>query len=366
VRKSVLVGAGLLSVATLAVIGIARAAQKTMLPSISTERRHALLVGMARMRPISSVVAYQGAIPGRSLAVEARPTTPASWEQSALSWVEKMSADGYSIAFWDDGDASHTALVAFGPEDEAAMAPYGARGKAGWSMLLGPKQFEKVLAGESRQDLLEGIVRQNADGTPTGLGGFEHFAAAAGPIPGWHFEVLTDKLSSSPVKGQRYMGVLSGALKGRAIVEGFFQGFEGGKGQLLVDRIVEVQDEPAPEKGLYDLYEDAKIPSTTTLQKPLWQALDPTSVSARSIDITKIPKAGQSTYLAIREANPLGRAVMIIQGTVLPAEPGDDPLELRISAGDPVTIKRGGKDVAYPPLMFVTPEFLIDPSSLAN
>lgn len=336
-----------------------------MLPSVEAERRHSLLVAMARMRPVASVVAYQGAVPGRSLAVEARPTTPASWEQSALSWVERMSADGYSIAFWDDGDASHTALVAFAPDEEAAMAPYGARGKAGWSLLLGPKQFERVLAGESRQDLLEGIVRHNADGTPTGAG-LEHFAAAAGPIPGWHFDVLTDKMSSSPVKGQRYMGLLSGSLKGRAIVEGAFQGFEGGKGQLLVDRIVEVQDDPAPEKGLYELYEDAKIPSASVLQPPRWTAMDPTSVSARALDITKRPKAGQSVYVAIREANPLGRAVMIVQGTVLPAEEGDDPLEMRISAGDPVTIKRGGKDTAYPPLMFVSPDFLIDPSSLAN
>lgn len=362
VKKSLMVGTGLLILGALTVVGLARGAQQTMLPPIKGERRRMILASLARARPVGTVLGQPGAIPGHSLAAEVRPTTPPGWDQTALAWVERQSNDGLYVAYWDDGSDVRVSLVAFDPAEEPQLAAHAAAsGTPGWAMLLEPKGFDKALAGESREDLMNGVIRFDASGQPLAHG-IEQYASI--PVPGWSFAPLTEKMSSSPQKGKRYMGVLTGALKGRAIVEGVFQGLESGRGQLMVDRVVEVQEEPAPDKGLYELYDEAKIPAIQVLEQPRWETLDPTSVSARAVD--KVPSAGSKVYLAVREANPLGRAVLVIDGTLMPAQPGDDPGEVRVSAGDPVLVRRGGKDVAYPPLMFVNPAALIDASSLPN
>jgi hypothetical protein len=163
VDKKILIGAGVLGVAALAVYGIAKAAKRELLPTLAPDHRQALLSALARMRPIQATVSVPGGDPERTTAVELRPTPPGSWDESALAWVERMNRDGYAVAFWEGDDAIHAVLTAFTDAEEKGLATYAHDGsKAGWVMLLLPRTFDHALEGQSKQDLLNGVVRKPA------------------------------------------------------------------------------------------------------------------------------------------------------------------------------------------------------------
>lgn len=371
-KASTILGVGL-GLGVLALAGFVWGASREMLRAIPSAKRKDVLRAMARMRAVGPGTT-PGSFPDRSFNVEYRPTTPSDWSESILSWIEARNMEGYSIAYWEAEDPTKTTVVAFRPEEEKALAGlrYQGTDHPGWVTLLDPKQFTKVMAGESRDELLRGVPALRAVTETILRGPLPTIPTAetyqSGPTGSWTFDPLLEHIKVDPEKGERFQARLSATKGGSAIVEGAFEGWASGRGQLKVDRIVEVIEKPEPEKGTYEMYDEKKIAAQTLLQRPQWGVLDPTAVAARTYDppLASRPPAGSRVLVAIRETNPLGRAVLVVDGTVLPAEPGDAPTSVRVSAGDPVRIIRSGKDAAYPPSFVVDAAALVDPASLTT
>lgn len=358
------VGVGL---GILAVAGYVWGRSDKLLRAVPTDKRASVLIQMARMRPVSVQMAVPGLIPGRSQTAEARPTTPGSWSESVLSWIEAASQAGFYVAYWEQEDPNHTVFVAFTPEEEASLAAhrYKGPGQPGWLLLLEPKEFWTILAGENREDLLKGKVSPIR--TLAEAGTHATYAVEAVDPTGVFVPLSGLKqasLSSPAIKGRRYQGVLRRG-DAEAVVEGVYQGIgPNGKGQLLVERIVRAITETPPPKGLYQLEVTEKDMSNPYLQTPVWGVLHPTSVSLSAFDPSPSAKpVGKRVILAVRETNGLGQAVLVIDGTALPAEPGDGD-DVRISTGDFIKKVRSADDVALPPLLLAPLDMLVDPASL--
>jgi len=363
--RHVVIGVGV-GLGILAVAGYVYARSETMLRAVPSDKRRDVLIQMARMRPIGLQMAVPGVIPGRSLTVQSRPTTPKIWADSALSWIEAKNEEGYAIAYWEQEDPNNTVFVAFTPGEEQSLAAHRYKGPSepGWVMLLEPKEFWVMLHGEDRNDLLKGKVSPIRNLLEQGAATY----AVEAVDPTGTFLPLSGlkepSLSSAATRGRRYMGVLHRG-DDEAVVEGVYQGIgPNGKGQILVDRIVRSVTETPPPKGLYQMNVTDKDHTNPYLQTPLWAVLHPTAVSLSAFSPPPESKpVGKRVILAVRESNGLGQAVLVIDGTVLPEEEGDGT-DVRVATGEFVKKVRGGDDVAMPPVLLAPLDMVVDPASL--
>ena len=435
-----------LGLGVLAIAGFVWGVSEEMLRAIPSDKRADVLRRMARMRPVGAS-ALPGGPADRSVAVEYRATAPGDWSQSILSWVERMNEEGYSIAYWEAEDPSKTTVVAFRPEEEKALAAHRYRGATspGWVLLLDPRQFTKLMGGESHEDLLRGtaavplpggrsLFSEFGDGRAPG-GVFSEFAELGeGRRPGGVAQVApwelvatanTKPMGSYPRIGDRYQADARFHYDGgtpqhyqdtweRSIVEGVWRGPEDENGgSLLVDRVVQtfksepyggdekylkkaawaedavdfVGAQPAPLGMIYQVptkdrqlrdndlrVKDGLIKKSQAaewkdnrqfLQVPTWAVLDPTSVSARTFDppLKVAPSLGKKVTFAIRETNPWGNAVLVVDGVVMQADADTPARSVRVGTDSIVRRVRGDKDTVIPKYVYVPIDQLVDPDA---
>lgn len=379
---------GVLVVGGLAAAGFAYTAYDETLRSVPSESRKAMLVQIARMRPLNVVSALPGSISGRTKTAEARPTTPTAWGDSILSWIEQMNNDGYAIAYWEAGEADHLTVAAFLPNEEPELAKHPFRmDSPGWLMLLKPHEYATLMKDENREDILKGIVRGPAlagdtpyvrDLSSPGVETYDTKSEIPNVVKWWLDWSANGKyLNDIPKKGRRYMAqavyTLPDGTDERAIVEGYYQGPEGLEGgKLLVDRIVSIQKDAyhkgemvPPRAQLYT------VPATTSkgvnqsyLQQPTWDTMHPTAVSFKAFATPALAPVGSRVIFPVRETNPWGNAVLVVDGTVLPADEDTPVGSVKVSTGDFIKKVRGGDDTALPQVAYVPLENLVDPASI--
>jgi hypothetical protein len=195
---------------------------------------------------------------------------------------------------------------------------------------------------------------------------------SAGP---WSVYAMVEPENGLRVPGKRYMAsIRSRTDEADAIVEGTWKGDASTNrlaGALRVDRVV--KGGKVQPKVPFEL----AIPASKTtlnndyLQETRWRPLHPTSVGESPREGGR-PKVDTVVRYALREGNPLGNLVVVLEGRVLdptssywPEDEGEpDEGRVLVAADDIVRTVRGeGGEVRLPPAFVVAVEDLIAPST---
>jgi len=209
-------------------------------------------------------------------------------------------------------------------------------------------------------------------------------APAAGDTYAVSFSKAATPLPHKPVKDEFYEVALTRSRPGvgfvgvgQGIVEVRYLGEVDGKRRVEVARVLEWKDGAstlygviegvaAPSKGsIYELPSKGDSIEDPYLEAIVWETMHPSSIGQKGFDPPKKKsdvKVGETVYFALREKNPLGRAVLATDGVVQAAEEGDYDDELRVwTTGSVLKKVRATEDLALPKIVFVEVGNLIDP-----
>lgn len=197
-------------------------------------------------------------------------------------------------------------------------------------------------------------------GGTTDSPGFARFEVAPSGTK-WRVIALSQPTNMMPAKGQRYMARVKseGMFLKDVVVEGTLEGTLANTlpMTLRVTRVVaappDVQVPSVPFS--LNLPPGDNINFHPYIEPTRWTSLHASSVSEDPNE--KIPPVGARVKYAMRESNPMGNAVVVIEGRVMSVD--HDEEEIVVSADDVSRVIRGDRNVGLPGTFTIPMENLV-------